>query len=208
MKIVKYEHSTILLEKGNERIIFDPVEITKSLPVFENIAAIIITHRHSDHCQPNVIEKIINNNHTAKLFTTQDTISNLPNFNPTVVKDGDTVEIGGFKLQFFGKNHASIDGTIPCENIGTVIDDTLANPGDSFDIPPVKTPVLLVPIAAPWCKALDAIEYINKVKPDIVTPVHDALLSDFGQEVFYKVICGACQNTSIKYLLPGDSKDI
>ena len=207
MKITKYEHSTILLEKDSGRVIFDPVEITQTLPDFENVAAIIITHRHSDHCQPEVIEKIISSNPAAKLFTTQDTVPNLSGFSPTVVKDGDTMEIGGFKLQFFGKDHASLGGMVPCENIGAVVDDVLSNPGDSFDVPPVKTPVLLAPISAPWCKAFETIEYINKANPNTVIPVHDALLSDFGQEITYNVIHGACQSTSIKYLLPGDSID-
>ena len=210
MIITKFDHSTILLEKEGEKIIFDPVEITHALPKLEGIVAIVITHRHSDHCRPEIIKRIMADNPNAKILTTNDNLANFTEFDSDPVNDGETIQIGKFKLSFFGKYHAFIlPGVILCENTGVVVDDTIINPGDSFDIPPVKAPVLLVPFCAPWCKTSEVVNYINKIRPQTAIPVHDALLSDFGQGITYNVVNGACEKigTTLKYLRPGEAMD-
>ena len=201
MEITKLEHSGFALTKNHETILIDPVEFTEKLPthLFSEVIAIIITHKHDDHCQPGVISNILASNPAATIFTTPDASPLISG--SIVVRSGETRQAGGFKIQFFGQSHASIiEGQIPCDNLGVVIDGTFANPGDSFDNPPLEHPkVLCVPISAPWAKISDAAKYIKDVHPEIVIPVHDAVLSNLGKTYNLSWLKYTCDPLGIKF---------
>lgn len=183
MKITKLEHSGTIFEKDGKKIVCDPVEFKEKLPEMENVVAVIITHKHGDHLQIEKLNEILKNNPEAKVFTTQDNDIEIELGRLEKVEAGVKWNLEGFELKFFGKNHASIiPGVVPCENIGVVVDDKIVNPGDSFDLPEglEMVEVLFVPSAAPWCKVSDGMEYIKAVKPKMVIPVHDAVLSELG----------------------------
>ena len=205
MNITKLEHSGIIIEKDGKRIVFDPVEFTNRLPRIENVVAVVITHKHSDHLQPEVLARIINDNPEAKVFTTSDAAPLIGG--AIAVKAGDVHELDGFKLEFFGKDHAAIiPGQIPCENIGVVVDDAIVNPGDSFDLPDAQVNLLLVPVAAPWLKTHESMDFVEKVKPKVVTPIHDALFSELGKAINSNWIKKVCGNVGAEYkeLEPGE----
>lgn len=210
MKITKLEHSGIVVEKDGKLIIFDPVEFNEKIPKLENVVAVIVTHKHGDHLQPEVIKRIQSDNPSAKTFTTSDAVSLVSG--ATIVKEGDSFKIDGFKLSFFGGNHAAvIEGKIPCENIGVVVDDgKIVNPGDSFDLPNVKVENLFVPISAPWLKTAESMNYVEAVKPRIAIPVHTALLSEFGKSINGSLMKAACEKVGADYkeLKPGESLTI
>ena len=198
MEITKLEHSGIVIEKDGERIVFDPVEFNKTIPRLNNVVAVIITHKHSDHLQIEVIKKIIRDNSDAKIITTSDAASFIED--SIIAKAGESYEIGGFKLDFFGKNHAAIiPGQIPCENIGVVVNGSIMNPGDSFDYPDIGAKVLFVPISAPWLKIAESMDFVDRVKPQIVIPVHDALLSDLGKSISDNWMKRACDKAGAEY---------
>lgn len=181
MKFAKLEHSGCVIEKDGARIVCDPVEFGTSLPELDNVVALVITHKHGDHLQPEKIAAILDRNPGVRIFTTTDTASDIPN--AETVKNGDVVNVGGFELRFFGENHAAIvPGKIPCQNIGVVVDGKIMNPGDAFDMPDdvVQPEIVLVPSSAPWCKVCEGMEYIKLVQPKLVVPVHNAVLSELG----------------------------
>ena len=205
MEITKLEHSGIIIEKEEKRIVFDPIELTETIPKLENVVAIIITHKHGDHLQIEAIKRILNDNPKAKILTTNDTASLIED--SIVVRGGDTYEVGGFKLDFFGKNHAAIiPGQVPCENIGVVINDSIINPGDSFDCPNFSPQVLLVPISAPWLKIAESMDFVDRVKPRVVIPIHDGLLSDMGRTISDNWMKKACDKVSAEYRYLGFSE--
>lgn len=80
MKITKLEHSGIALEKSGETLLCDPVEIQEKLPDFNNVVAIIITHKHGDHFQPEVIMKILAQNPNALAIPSTHQIYHLPKY--------------------------------------------------------------------------------------------------------------------------------
>ena len=209
MKITKLEHSGLVIEKDGQNLVFDPVEFTGIIPKIENVAAVVITHKHGDHFQPEILARIINNNPGVKVFTTGDTAPLITN--AAIVKAGDSYAVGNFKLDFFGKDHATIvPGQIPCENIGVVVDDILVNPGDSFDLPSIQGKILFTPISAPWLKIVESMDYVEKARPQIVIPVHDALLSELGEQIssnWVKKVCETVSATSVE-LKPGEDLTI
>lgn len=209
MKITKLEHSGIVLEKDDNLLVFDPVEFKEKLPKLSNVVAVIITHEHSDHLQPEVLGKILNDNPDAKVFTTGKVATLIGN--SISVKAGDRCEVGGFSLDFFGKDHSAIvPGQIPCENIGVVVDGDIANPGDSFDLPNTKAKVLFVPIVAPWLKISESMSFVERAKPELVIPVHDALLSELGETISNNWVKKVCDNVGAEsaYLKPGENVEI
>ncbi len=198
MKITKLEHSGIIIEKNEKQIVFDPVEFKERIPKLENVVAIIITHKHSDHLQPEIIARIRNDNPQAKIFTTNDAAPLIDG--AIIVKGGDSIEVDEFRLDFFGKDHAAIvPGQIPCENIGVVVDDEIVNPGDSFDLPNKEAKVLFVAISAPWLKIVESMKYVESARPNMVIPVHDALLSELGESISSNWIKKACDGVGAEY---------
>lgn len=200
MQFTKLEHSGCVVEKNGQKIVCDPVEFVDRLPELEKVVAVVITHKHGDHLQQEKLMRIMEQNPEARVLTTSDAASEVPH--AEIVRNGDLIEVGGFRLRFFGKNHAAIiDGVIPCENIGVVIDEKVVNPGDSFDIPDnIQAPgVLLVPSAAPWCKVAEGMNYIQAVRPKIVIPVHNAVLSGLGDSFNNNWLKSACEKVGADF---------
>lgn len=211
MQITKLEHSGIIIDKDGKKLVFDPVEFATTLPVIEDVAAIIITHAHGDHLQPEKIKAILDVNPTAQVFVPQDALTQLPN--ATVVTSGEIIEIEGFQLEFFGQDHAIVMGDqAPCDNIGVIVDGKIVNPGDSFDLPNTGTTidVLLVPEAAPWSKISETVDYIKTAKPHIVVPVHDGILSEMGKTIYDKFLRNVCETDGGEFaaLNVGDSIEV
>lgn len=198
MQITKFDHSCFYIEKDGRGLLFDPVEYGHELPDFNSIDTIVITHKHGDHFQPEVLNRIRANNPDAEIFMTADNVENVDGAKSA--KNGDKVKSGAFDLEFYGGNHACIvSGVVPCQNIGAVVDDVFANSGDSFDLPPVPVKILSVPITAPWMKVEETMNYITAAKPEIVVPRHDALCSELGDEVQDNWIQQACDKVGAEY---------
>ncbi len=184
MKIIKLEHSGIIVEKNGRKVVCDPVEFELELPTLAEVDALVITHKHSDHLQLDAISRILEANPEVQVFAPEDAIENIPQ--AQIAQAGDAASVGEFRLRFFGENHAAIvPGEVPCQNIGVVIDEKVVNPGDSFDLPDnlERPEVLLVPSAAPWCKVSEGMEYIRRAQPRRVIPVHNAVLSELGNTI-------------------------
>jgi len=211
MQLTKFEHSCVVLEKAGKKIVFDPVQYEETLPEFDNVAAIIITHVHSDHLQEEIISDILSSNPEAKIIAPMDAAEVLPE--AILVKGGEEMEMGGFNLKFFGKDHAAVfEGKVPCENIGVVVDDRLTNPGDSFDLLELNGAVeaLLLPEVAPWTKMSETVEFAKLAKPKVVIPVHDALLSRMGKNIYDNFLRATCTELGAEFasLSFGESVDI
>ncbi len=207
MNITKFDHSTFYIEKDGRGLLFDPVEYATALPELTNIDVVIITHKHGDHFQPEVLQRVLSFNPNAKVFTASDNIDALPS--ATVAGPGDKIKVGAFDFEFFGSgNHAAIyNNEIPCENIGTIIDGKIVNPGDSFDIPNLaEIPVLLVPISAPWLKTEESVKYIESLRPRIAINTHDGLLSEMGLNISNNWVGqkASAVGTEYKYCKPGE----
>lgn len=200
MKITKLEHSGVIVEKEGKKIVFDPVEFARTLPEVTGVAAIVITHLHGDHLQPEKVQENLARNAEAVVFAPEDAAAQLPQ--ATVVQGGERAEVAGFTLEFFGKDHASIvAGKVPCQNIGVVVDGQLTNPGDSFDLLEVGGIVdtLLVPEVAPWAKLAETNEFIRVAKPRKVVPVHDGLLSEMGKSIYDNLLRATCQDLGVEF---------
>lgn len=58
--------------------------------------------------------------------------------------------------------------------------NNLCYPGDSFNLPNIPVDILALPVAGPWMRMKDAIDYTKVLKPRICFPVHDAIIQTFA----------------------------
>ena len=101
------------------------------------------------------------------------------------VAAGDEVEVGPFRLRFFGGRHAQIHPSIPIiDNLGVLVNDALYYGGDSFVVPEgVAVDVLAAPANAPWMKIGEVMDYVIAVAPRRAFPTHEMLLSRAGKDL-------------------------
>lgn len=200
MTITKYEHACLTAEEAGMKLIIDPGRFSPSLPKVENVAAIVITHVHTDHIDEPRVKQIITDNPEVKIFSTQEVADTFHNLNIIVVEPGSMHQIGPFTLAFFGGDHAVIHPSFPkTQNVGVLINSTLYYPGDSFALPGRPIKALAAPAAAPWLKIGEAMDFISEVKPELAFPTHDAILSDEGKQVFDSMLEPFVKDVGITY---------
>ena len=149
-----------------------------------DLDAIIITHEHADHFHIDSV-KVIRTNNPAAVVITNAAVGALlakENIPFTRLGDGEMTTVNDVEISGRGKEHAIIYGTMgKCENTGFMIAGKFFFPGDSFFNPNLRVDVLALPMAGPWMKIGEAIEYALAVKPRTAFNVHDAIYNpNFG----------------------------
>ncbi|NCU39049.1 MBL fold metallo-hydrolase [Candidatus Saccharibacteria bacterium] len=185
MKLIKYEHACFTLENNGEALVVDPGGWSRDFVCPSAVVGVVITHEHPDHFISETLHEIIAANPDAVIYALATIAEQLEDLPTQVVAPGATVTIGpAYQLTFVGGQHAEIHPDIPrVANIDVLINDTLYYPGDSFDLPQRHVEWLALPVAAPWLKLSDSINFARAVAATHVFPVHDAVLSDEGKGV-------------------------
>ncbi|MFK0005730.1 MBL fold metallo-hydrolase [Paenarthrobacter sp. NPDC090520] len=194
MKLTKYTHACVRLEKDNHVLVIDPGTFSESKEALEGAQAVLITHEHGDHIdQPAVLEAMEANGglelyapagvaNTVKKAAEEASAGNVAD-RIHAVDPGSAFEAAGFDVKTFGGQHALIHAQIPVvSNIGYLVDGNVFHPGDSFVVPDgIDVKTLLVPIHAPWSKVGEVVDFVIAVRAPQAFPVHDALLNDLGR---------------------------
>jgi L-ascorbate metabolism protein UlaG (beta-lactamase superfamily) len=184
MKITKHGHACLEVVIDSQTLIIDPGSYTEELTDVGNVVAVVITHKHDDHCDEAKIAKIKQENPNVQIFGTSEVAARLEGLKVTTVYHGDYYEVGSFKLEFFGDMHQIIHRSIPLiQNTAVLVNGDLYYAGDSYTTPDQKIKVLACPTSAPWLNIGDVMDYIQEVKPVICFPTHNALLSQLGHDL-------------------------
>ncbi len=113
--------------------------------------------------------QVYSNNSAGELLSKE-------NIKHAVIKNGEVIFLGEISLLGIGERHAMLHSSIPLsDNIGFFIDDRLWYPGDSFTNPEKPVEILALPVAGPWMKIAEAIDYALLLKPKVAFPVHDGV---------------------------------
>ena len=133
-------------------------------------------------------------------------------YDVTAVHPGDTLELGPFRLEFFGGRHAVIHESIPVvDNLGVMVNDDFYYPGDSYAVPEGREVKLLAsPVGAPWLKIGEAMDFVLAVAPQQAFGTHDMTLSVLGRDMHRARLRWAVEQHGGEFLLlePGDSTDL
>ncbi len=187
MKIKKLGHCCFVSEpKEGIRIMTDPGAYSTLQTNEKDINVILITHEHQDHLHIDSLKEVLKNNPNAIVITNTSVGSILQKNNISFVKveEGERYEIEGVVISGFGDVHKEIyEDFGKVQNTGYMIDH-LCYAGDSFNYPDVDVDILALPVAGPWMKMKDAIEYAKNIRPRICFPIHDAIMQDFATFVW------------------------
>jgi L-ascorbate metabolism protein UlaG (beta-lactamase superfamily) len=188
MRVSKYIHSCLLIEEGDDKLLFDPgkfsfVEGLVKPDDFRDLSAVVLTHRHPDHIDDDALKKIVVNNPSAIVLTNAEIESELS-------RQGVSAEVfeagrrmaGKFDLEAVRAEHAPILNSETPRNIAYVVSGRLLHPGDSFDhsLDAYRgIEVLALPIMAPWTTELEVAEFARRISPKHVVPIHDGYAKEF-----------------------------
>jgi L-ascorbate metabolism protein UlaG (beta-lactamase superfamily) len=183
MTIKKIGHCCLYIEVGGVRILTDPGVYSTAQNDIVGVDFLVITHEHADHYHVDSVKAILKNNPKIVIITNSavGALLKKENIEHQVVGDKQHFDMNGVSLAGWGTKHAVIYKDIgACENTGYLINSTFFYPGDAFTLPGAPVDILALPVAGPWMKLSEAIEYVLAVKPKKAFPVHDAIMKTPG----------------------------
>lgn len=179
MKIKKLGHCCLVIETNSKRIMTDPGSYTIDEQVKEkNIDLILITHEHQDHIHIESLKKVMINNPEVVVITNNGVGKLLDEAGIKYeVLENSSKEFLGIEIEACDCKHEEIYESFKhVQNSGYFIDKRLFYPGDSFQKPLKSVEILALPVAGPWARVKDSINYAIDIKPKVCFPVHDGMI--------------------------------
>jgi L-ascorbate metabolism protein UlaG (beta-lactamase superfamily) len=213
MRLTKLGHSCLRLEKDGAALVIDPGVFTDAAAALAGAAAVLVTHEHPDHLDADAVRAALEASTELTLWANPSVTAKFTAFGDRVheTRHGDSLSVAGFDVHVYGHDHALIHKDIPLVvNTGFLIDGEVFHPGDSFTVPEEPVRTLLVPIAAPWLKAAEMIDYFREVSPARGYAIHDAILSDNGVDLMARMLSVAASPSGapVARLQPGTSLEL
>ena len=191
MRVTKYSHACLRIEREGAIVVIDPGTLSEPESV-DGVDAILITHEHFDHLDVQKLVDAVAKRPAITVYTHPDVVPKLGEFGGAVtqVVPGDDFTAAGFRVRTYGGLHAMIHPDLPrVANVGFFVEGEggaggVYHPGDSFDVPTdADVDTVFVPVSGPWLKLAEAVEFVRAIKPRRAFALHDALLSDVGNQV-------------------------
>jgi len=190
MELTHFGHSCLLAEFGVARLLFDPGNFSHGFEGITGLSAILLTHQHPDHADPQRLPALVETNPQAALYADPQTAAMLGgDWQP--VRVGDELTVGGLRIRGVGGRHAVIHPEIPViDNMSYLVGDDehpakLMHPGDALFVPGEPVQVLATPAAAPWLKISEAVDYLRAVSPEHAVPIHQGIIAPAARGIFY-----------------------
>ncbi|MDP9865439.1 MULTISPECIES: MBL fold metallo-hydrolase [Streptosporangium] len=209
MKLTKYGHACVRLEKGDSILVIDPGSFSEE-SALEGAHTVLITHEHFDHVEADRLRRAAEANPALEIWTNEGVAATLTDVPAKiqVVRHGDTFDTAGFAVRVVGEWHAPNHPDMPTvRNVGFLVEEEVFYPGDAFTPPGVEVPTLMVPTNAPWMKAAEMVEYLRQIRPARAFSTHDGLLNDTGLGLIdsWLGLEADRQKAEIRRLKPGES---
>ena len=217
MKLIKYTHACVRLEKEGKVLVIDPGTFSESGEALNGAHAVLVTHEHNDHIDQQAVLAALREDPALQIHAPAGVAATLKENSDVAaqvhsVEPGSTFDAAGFNIRTFGGQHAVIHPQIPVvANIGYLVDGNVFHPGDSFVVPDgINVQTLLVPINAPWSKVGEVVDFVISVRAPKAFPVHDGLLNDLGRGIVegHVTRIGARYGTTYTKLAPRDSVEV
>ncbi|GGX58894.1 MBL fold metallo-hydrolase [Streptomyces minutiscleroticus] len=182
MRLTKFGHACVRVEKDGRRLVVDPGGLTEP-QALDGADAVLVTHEHFDHFSEEALRRAARDNPLLRIWTTSSVAARLDGLGTrvTAVGEGEAFTAAGFDVQVHGTWHAVIHPDVPrVTNVGFLVDDSLFHPGDALTVPDATVDTLLLPVHAPWSTVGHLIDYVREVAPRDAYAVHDGALNDVG----------------------------
>ena len=168
MRLTKLGHACVRLEKDGAALVIDPGVWSGADAALSGAGAVLITHEHPDHLDSDAVRAALSGDPGLELWTNGSVAGQFADFGGRVhaVSHGDTFTAAGFDVHVYGRDHAQVHRDVPIvANTGFAVDGAVFHPGDSLTVPEDRVPTLLLPVAAPWLKTSEWIDYAREVAP-------------------------------------------
>ena len=182
MKITKFPQSCLLIESEEKKILVDPGNLKykdEYFDIWNSVDVILITHKHPDHCNVEVLEKL---NKDISIYSTKEVADTYTGLNINIVKEDDVLKFGNVKVEVVYAVH----GYQPLlrgdkeihENIGYIIDDgenRLYTTSDTICFKnDYKADILCTPVTGYGLtmSAFEAALYAKEVGAVLTIPIH------------------------------------
>ncbi|WP_029287228.1 MBL fold metallo-hydrolase [Cellulomonas sp. HZM] len=209
--LTRWSHACLRLDRGRDSLVVDPGMFTDLDRALDGVQDVLVTHEHADHL---AVEGVVAAATSGVRVSGPAPVVALlrdagaPVDRLRVVAQGDEVEAGGFTVRVVGEWHASIHPDVPrFVNVGYLVEGLL-HPGDSFVTVEGPVEVLAVPLAGPWLRSQEAIDYVRTVAPSRVVVIHDAHLSEPGVQLYASLLGRLGGAGDPVVLAPGESIEI
>lgn len=182
MKITKYPQSCLLVETKGKKILIDPGTLKykeEYSDVWNSVDIILITHKHPDHCNTEILEKI---NDNIKIYSTQEVQDANKTLNINIIKESDIIELDDIKIEVVRAVHGYQPllkgGKEIYENVGYIIDDgenRLYTTSDTICFKnDYKADILCAPVTGYGLtmSAFEAALYAKEVGATLTIPIH------------------------------------
>ena len=182
MKITKYPQSCLLIETKGKTILIDPGNLKykeEYLDAWNKADIVLITHKHPDHCNTEVIEKLDKN---IRIYSSKEVQDSNECLKINIVKEGDKIEVEDVKIEVVKAIHGYqplLKGTKEVhENIGYIIDDgenRLYTTSDTICFRnEYKADILCIPVTGHGLtmSAFEAALYSKEIGATLTIPIH------------------------------------
>jgi len=191
MRLTHLGHACLLVETGGQRILIDPGVFSPGIVDVTGLDVILVTHQHADHVDLQRLPTVLEANPQALLYAEPQAAAVMAEagIGSEHTVAGEELSFGRVLVMPVGEKHALINEALPrIGNLGVVIrvegEPSLFHPGDAYDAEPGQIDILAVPLNAPWTASRDTVAFAQRIAPKVSVPIHDALLSATGRQLY------------------------
>lgn len=190
MQLTHFGHATVLVETATARVLIDPGNFSTDWHGLTDLDAIVVTHLHPDHVDPEHVPALLEANPQARVLVEPGVPSTLPTQRAETFTSESDIRIGDLRLNGVGRWHAIIHRDIPrIGNVGVLVsgegEPTLFHPGDSLESVPAGVDVVAVPAYGPWAAMKETIDFTRAVAAPQGFLIHDGLLGPRGWNLVF-----------------------
>ncbi|WP_131736431.1 MBL fold metallo-hydrolase [Actinomadura roseirufa] len=213
MRLTKLGHSCVQITRDDRTLIIDPGSFSGAAAALAASDAVLITHEHIDHFDPDGLRAALAARPGLEVWTSRTVAENLADLGGRVhqVGHGDAVTIAGFDVHVYGEDHEILHPDVPpIPNVGFLVEGEVFHPGDALTVPAEPVPTLCLPGNAPWMKVPELYAYTREVAPERAFVIHDGLLNDIGLAVMDKHVtaAGTELGKDFRRLVPGEHVEL